>query len=263
MASLLPFNKLLQDRDQEKTTEQKIQEERESFRLANPKAIWVIAKIAALGICLILNWNFWTRVLPGAFGYVIATLATIAEVMAFVCWMSIDRSAGKFRVALITVASYLTLLSVAHASIEYWRETDLIRGANGQIKFYADYLSLGVMIISIIGSAFALQIMHWRNKVNRERALAEEQMSIGSARLAAEQAKMRQENDLDRARLNQLNEQLQIQAQFVDKIKELADVHKAAESAINSIPDPALRANVKRSFGEVAVIGDQGKDQSH
>lgn len=177
--------------------------------------------------------------------------------------MSIDRSAGKFRIALITVASYLTLLSVAHASIEYWRETNLIRGANTQIQFYADYLSLGVMIISIIGSAFALQIMHWRNKVNRERAFAEEQMSIGSARLAAEQARMRQENDLDRAKLNQLNEQLQIQSQFVDKIKELADVHKAAENAISSIPDPALRASVKRSFGEVAVIGDLGKDQSH
>jgi hypothetical protein len=90
-------------------------------------------------------------------------------------------------------------------------------------------------------------------------------MAIGAAQLAAEQAKMHQENDLDRARLSQFTEQLQIQSQFVDKIKELAAVHQAAENAINSIPDPALRASVRRSFGDVAVIGqnDDPKVQSH
>src|SRR5262249_30279986 len=154
----LPFSNLLKQRDEENSAKRKIQAERESFKLANPKAMLVVAKLAALAICLILNWNFWTRVLPGAFGYVIATLGIIVEIMAFICWVSIDRSAGKFRITLITVACYLTLLAVAHASLEYWRESDLIRSVNRQIQFYADYLSLAVMLISIIGCAFALQI---------------------------------------------------------------------------------------------------------
>lgn len=255
MPSLLPFNKITEDRNQQQNSQQAIEEEAKSFHLADPRWLLIVAKIAALGICTILNWNFWTRVIPGAFGTIIASLAIVLEVMAFVCWNSISKSAGKFRVALIAVAIYLTLLSIAHASLEYWRETDLIRAASKQIQDYANYYSLGVMICSIIGCAFALQLCHWRNKVNQERAKADENMQIGRARLIGERSKMQQENELDNAKLAHMDEQLQIQMKAVDKIKEIAAVHQAAEAAINSIPDETLRANVRRQFGEVAVIG--------
>lgn len=139
MASLLPFNKIAEDRKAAQDSQQQIEEESKSFALADPKWLLIVAKIAALGICAILNWNFWTRVLPGAFGTVVAALALVLEVMAFVCWMSISKSAGRFRMALIAVAVYLTAISVLHASLEYWRETDLIRESSKQIQNYANY----------------------------------------------------------------------------------------------------------------------------
>ena len=111
MASLLPFNKITDGRKQQQDSQAAIEEEAKSFQLADPRWLLVVAKIAALGICTILNWNFWTRVLPGAFGTIIASLAIVLEVMAFVCWNSISKSAGKFRAALITVAIYRGALS--------------------------------------------------------------------------------------------------------------------------------------------------------
>ena len=80
-------------------------------------------------------------------------------------------------------------------------------------------------------------------------------MQCGRARLIGERSKMQHERELDNAKLDHMDEQLPIQMKAVDKIKQIAAVHQAAEAAIKSIPDEALRANVRRQFGEVAVIG--------
>lgn len=70
----------------------------------------------------------------------------------------------------------------------------------------------------------------------REEGLYREAMSLGLER-------------------DQLNEQLQIQASLSIRSNNLPTSTRSSENVINSIPYPSLRALVKRSFGEVSVIG--------
>jgi len=154
--SLLPF-KLPFEKDDEKYKRQaKFDEEQKNFSLADPHAITTIVEIAVLLICAILNWQFFTATSPNVFGYVIASLAIVCEIFAFCCWQSIHRASGKFRTALIVVAVVLTLTAIVHASIEFWKNTDVIQRVNRQIQFYADYLALGWLLIELTGFCLRL-----------------------------------------------------------------------------------------------------------
>lgn len=262
MSALLPFKKILTDGREREQEEIALNEEAQNFKLANLNTIATIAEIAVLGICGILSWQFFSRVVDGMMGYVIASLAIVMETMAFFCWQGIPKSSGKYRRALITCAITLTAVSATHASIEWWKHTGAIKEASEQIQFYADYLALFVLIGLMAGAAFWLKIAHWQSAISKERAKAEERTAIARAELAGAKAEMDAESQLDRARVKFLESQLETANEAVDAIEKIAATHERAEGALKKLGDSPLAENLRRQFGSIAQItsgDDQGK----
>lgn len=251
---LLPFKKILHDGEVRQKEEVSLNEEAQSFKMANLNTIATIAEIAVLCICGILSWKFFSRTVDGTMGYVIGSLAIILEVMAFFCWQGISKSAGKYRVALISCAIVLTTVSATHASIEWWKHTGVIQQATTEIQFYADYLALFVLIGLMAGSAFWLKISHWQSGISKERAKAEQRTAIARAELVGAKAEMQAETALDRARVSFLNEQLETANDAVDAISKIAATHARAEEALSKLGDKALAENLRRQFGQIAMI---------
>ena len=260
--SLLPFKKILHDGEAREKEELSLNEEAQSFKMANLNTVATIAELAVLGICGILSWKFFSRTVDGAMGYVIGSLAIILEVMAFFCWQGISKSAGKYRIALITCAITLTTISATHASIEWWKHTGVIKQATAEIQFYADYLALFVLIGLMAGAAFWLKISHWQSEISKERAKAEQRTAIARAELVGAKAEMQAETQLDRARVQFLNEQLETANEAVDAISKIAATHARAEQALAALGNPTLADNLRRQFGQIAMVssGDGGAD---
>ncbi len=259
-ASLLPFKKILHDGDARQKEEISLNEEAQSFKMANLNNVATIAEIAVLGICGILSWKFFSNTVEGAMGYVIGSLAIILEVMAFFCWQGIPKSSGKYRMALISCAIVLTTVSATHASIEWWKHTGVIRQAANEIQFYADYLALFVLIGLIAGAAFWLKIAHWQSAISKERAKAEQRTAIARAELVGAKAEMQAESALDRARVQFLNEQLETANEAVDAISKIALTHARAEEALSKLGDKSLAENLRRQFGQIAMINSSSEN---
>jgi len=82
------------------------------------------------------------------------------------------------------------------------------------------------------------------------------------ARLVIDRARMESETILDQERVEHVRKQITIQNEFVDRLGELAEVHRRAEEKLNQIPDSSLREEIRRSFGQVASI-DSANDPSN
>jgi hypothetical protein len=260
MPQLLPFKKILDEgRDQEKQDIQ-LAEDAKSFKLANLNTIATIAEICVLGICAILNWNFFSGTIKGAMGYVVGTLAIVLECLAFFCWQGISKSAGKYRIALISCAITLTTVAAAHASIEWWKDTGVIQQASAQIQFYADYLALFTLIALLAGASFWLKIAHWQSAISRERAKSEERVAIARAGLVGAKAEMDAETQLDRARVRFLNDQLETANEAVDAIEKIAATHERSEQALSRLNGSPLAENLRRQFGTIAKINSGNEE---
>jgi len=254
MPQLLPFKKILDDgRDQERQ-DIELSEDARSFKLANLNTIATVAEICVLGICAILNWNFFSGTIKGAMGYVVGTLAIVLECLAFFCWQGISKSSGKYRVALISCAIVLTTVAATHASIEWWKDTGVIQQASSEIQFYADYLALFVLIALLAGTSFWLKISHWQSEISKERAKAEERAAKARAELIGAKAEMDSETQLDRARVRFLNDQLETANEAVDAIEKIAATHERSEKALARLNGSPLAENLRRSFGQIAKI---------
>lgn len=253
-ASLLPFKKILHDGEARQKEEVALAEEAQSFKMANLNTMATIAEVAVLGICGILSWKFFSRTVEGTMGLIIGSLAIVLEILAFFCWQGISKSAGKYRVALITCAVVLTAVSATHASIEWWKHTGVIQQASGEIQFYADYLALFVLIGLLAGAAFWLKTAHWQSEISKERAKAETRTAIARAELVGAKAEMQAESQLDRARVQFLNEQLETANEAVDAITKIAATHQRAEEALAALGNPELANNLRRQFGQIALI---------
>lgn len=262
MPGLLPFKKILTDEQDRAKQDDALTEEANSFKLANLNGVATIAEIAVLGICAILSWQFFRGTIAGFMGVIVGSLAIVLEVLCFFCWQAISKSAGRYRVALIVCAIVLTTVSATHASIEWWKNTGVIRNASGEIQFYADYLALFVLIGLLAGAAFWLKISHWQSAISQERAKSQQRTAVARAELVGAQAEMRAETQLDRVRVKFLNDQLETANEAVDAIEKIAATHARSEAALAKLGSSPLADNLRRQFGQIAKVSsgdDEGK----
>jgi len=105
-----------------------------------------------------------------------------------------------------------------------------------------------------------IPLLHWRRKVAAEQAKAQVEIQSGRARLVAESANLRAESQLERERLANFEEQIQIGNDYVAALRKFARMKKDEAEALADIPDDEIRSQIAAAFG--LSINGQDKEAS-
>lgn len=249
-----PFKEILGQVEASREQQRSQDKAKEEFSLPDLKWLIVLGALSVLGIAGILNWQFFTASAPGTLGIIIGCLALLSGVTAFACWMTISNSAGQFHKAVLAVAVGLTAMDIAHASIEFWKNTNVLAQAKPEIQIYAQFFALPVLLLALTVAGYALTVFHWRHRINLSRAEAAEEIAVSEAKLRTSEILMDNEDQLDRKRLEHLDKQIAIQRQVIERVKRFAGLQAEAQSALESITDPALRKEMEDQFKLIARI---------
>lgn len=249
-----PFKEILGQQEVARDQQRNHEKAKEEFALPDLKWLIILGAIAVLGIAGILNWQFFTAAAPGTLGIIIGCLALLSGLTAFACWMTISNSAGRFHNAVLVVAVLLTAMDIAHASIEFWKNTNVLSQAKPEIQIYAQFFALPVLLIALTAAGYALTVFHWRHRINLSRAEAAEEIAVSEAKLRMSEVLMDNEDKLDRKRLDHLDKQIALQRQVIERVKRYADLQAEAQSALEGIADPMLRKEMEDQFKLIARI---------
>ncbi len=194
------------------------------------------------------NARLFLQIVPGWEGYLTASFALAGEATALYCLNTYTRTAGGHKIAVGIFGVALTIFSITHATISFFR-IDHHEVAGGPIQFYCQRVAFPLLFGLLLLAAVIIPMTHWRKKVAAERAKAQTEIETGRARLLAESANLRNESELERERLKFLEEQLLIEGEYVQKIEQFARLKEREAQAINSISDETLREQIAGMLG--------------
>lgn len=258
-----PFKNILKKQEEELDQQRQHDRAKEEFALPDLQWLVVLAGVAVMSICGILCWRFFSAAAPGVLGVIIGCLAWLSGIMAFTCWMTISKSAGRFHRAVLVVAIGLTAMDIGHASIEFWKNTNTLQQAWPQIQAYAKFGALPVLLLALTAAGYTLVVFHWRHKINVARADAAEQIAVSAAKLRTQSVLMENEDRLDQMRLSHLDKQLATQRQVIERVKKYAELQAEAQRALDTINDPTLRAEMADQFKLIARIEYDDAEPRH
>src|SRR5262249_53647367 len=199
------------------------------------------------------NARLFLHTVPGGEGWMTAFFALAGEATALYCLNIYTRTAGGHKTAVGLFGAALTLFSVTHATISFFR-IDRHVVASGPVQFYCQRIAFPLLFGLLLLAAIIIPLTHWRKKIAAERARAQTEIETGRARLLAESANLRNESQLERERLRFLEEQLMIEGEYVSKIEQFAQLKEREGQAIESISDPAVREQIAAMLGRSVEI---------
>ncbi|MGH9803047.1 MAG: hypothetical protein ACRD82_22005, partial [Blastocatellia bacterium] len=182
-------------------------------------------------------------------GYATAFFALAGEATALYCINNFTRSAGLHRAALGVFGVLLTLFSVTHATISFFR-MESNSNLSGGVRFYCERVAFPLLFGLLLLAAIIIPALHWRKKIAAEQAKAQVRIASSRARLLAESAAMRDESTLERERLAQLEEQIKLEGDYITKLEQFARLKEREQDVINSIGNPKLREQIAAAIGQ-------------
>lgn len=231
------------------------EKEVQDFNLAQIGVFMNGLKILLFVVLGALNVRLFLSVVPGWWGYVIGITAAFFEVFTVYCWFKVRQSGGEYQRWLFNIAITFTLVSVLHACASFY---DLIRAANGwpslgrPLYFYSHVLAFPLLFLGMIVALCILYQKHWSREIADAQAAAAVAAARERGKLLAETAKMRNEDELSRARLASYQERMQIEQAFLALLEDVATYETRAANLLAKIPDPAVRQRMADLMGRDA-----------
>ena len=225
-----------------------ITREGESFRLASAEGFIKGLKYALFCLFGYYNARLFIVTVPGWEGYLTAVFALAGEATALYCLTQFNRSAGQHQIALGVFGALLTLFSVTHATISWFR-LESHTGLSAGIQFYCERVAFPLLFGLLLLAAVTIPLLHWSRKIAAEQAQARVAIETGRARLVAESANLKAESELERERLAHLEEKLKIGNEYATKLTAFAQLKNREREALLSITDEDLRAELAAEFG--------------
>lgn len=225
-----------------------LRKEADSFELATDGGYIRWLKYALFALFGYYNARLFIVTVPGWEGWLTAAFALAGEATALYCILNFNRSAGSHKAALGVFGFLLTLFSVTHATISWFRMEEHAQ-LSGGIRFYCESVAFPLLFGLLLLAAILIPLSHWRSKVAAAQAKAKVQIETERAELVAKSANMRAENELERERLASLEEKIQIGNEYATKLQQFAQMKQREIAALAGITDPELRRQIAATFG--------------
>lgn len=236
------------EREQKKQSEE-LKDEANSFQLVGDGGYMLLLKYLLFVLFGYYNARLFIVTVHGWEGYATAFFALAGEATALYCINNFTRSAGLHRAALGVFGVLLTLFSVTHATISFFRMEDNANLSSG-VRFYCERVAFPLLFGLLLLAAIIIPALHWRKKIAAEQAKAQVKIASSRARLLAESAAMRDESALERERLAQLEEQIKLEGEYITKLEQFARLKEREQTVINSISNPKLREQIATAIGQ-------------
>lgn len=234
--------------DEHKREAAELRKEAEGFNLAGDGGYIKWLKYSLFCLFGFYNARLFIVTVPGWEGYMTAAFALAGEATALYCINNYNRSSGKHQTALGVFGVLLTLFSVTHATISWFRMENHARLSSG-IRFYCEVIAFPLLFGLLLAAAIVIPFLHWRKKIATAQAKAAVEVASARAQLAADSAILKAEATMERERLESIEEKIQIGNEYVNKLQALAKMKERERAALNAISDPELRKQLASEFG--------------
>ncbi len=194
------------------------------------------------------NARLFIHTVPGWEGYMTAVFALAGEGTALYCLNTYSRTAGAHKTAVGAFGLALTLFSVTHATISFFR-VDQHEAASPYVRFYCERIAFPLLFGLLLAAAITIPLCHWRKKIAAEQARAQTEIETNRAKLLSEFANLDNTAELEQARVNFLERVLGIEGEYIQKIEQYALLKRREMQAIESIEDPAIREQILAFLG--------------
>ncbi len=195
-----------------------------------------------------MNARLFITTVPGWEGWLTAAFALAGEGTALYCLRHFTRSTGLHKVALGVAGIAFTAFSFVHAVFSFFRLEQNAR-TSAAVQFYCENVAFPVLFSMLTIAAIALPLLHWRARVASAQAKAQTQIAESRARMLSETARMRDETELEYARLDQIEERFKIETAYTNKLDAIVSLKERQAQTLARIKDPQLRALVAAELG--------------
>ncbi len=141
---LFKLGKTFAAADEQARQSEALKKEADSFQLATDGGYIKWLKYALFALFGYYNARLFIVTVPGWEGYMTAFFALAGEGTALYCLINFNRSSGNHQAALGVFGALLTLFSVTHATISWFRMEDNAR-LSGRIRFYCESVAFPLL----------------------------------------------------------------------------------------------------------------------
>jgi len=240
------ISKMLKREKEKEQSADSLKTEAQSFDLASNGGYIKVLKYALFVLFGYYNARLFIVTVSGWEGYLTATFALLGEATALYCFNNYVKSTGNHKRALGVFAVLLMLFSTTHATISFFK---MERGnLSGQINFYCERVAFPLLFTLLLLAAIIIPLLHWQTKVAEAQALSSVEIAESRAKLVAESAKMKDESELERQRLEHWEEEIKLGNEYVGKLKRFAAMKRSEHEALLELPEP-MRSKVASEMG--------------
>src|SRR5262249_25543582 len=134
-----------------------------NFKLPTDGGYMLGLKYALFVLFGYYNARLFLHTVPGWEGYMTAFFALAGEATALYCLNTFTRTAGGHKTAVGLFGAALTIFSVTHATISFFR-IDRHIVASGPVQFYCQRIAFPLLFGLLLLAAIIIPLTHWRKK---------------------------------------------------------------------------------------------------
>ncbi len=251
------FGRNLAMAQEKERKEENLLAEAESFDLAGTGGFLSVVKYCVYSILAALNWHLFTTVIPGIWGWAIGSTAILSECFAIYCWNKQNKSAGNHKKTLQFFAVAFTVISFIHGCTSLYEISGAGKRIGRPLEIYSNFVAFPLIFSLMIIAVCVLYYTHWSTQISEERAKALFQIEKNRARLLTQKIDLKNQAEVERARLMFFEDQILIEEEYVKKIEKLAQVMRHGEEVLDSITSPEVRDQINLLMGRLSLQGNE------
>jgi cation transport ATPase len=245
------FGHAIRDSQQQENQAARRENEAADFDLAGTGGFLSVVKYAVYSVLAALNWRLFHTTIPSIWGIAVACVAILSEGFAIYCWHKQIKSAGGHKTTLRIFAVGFTVVSFVHACASLYEISGAGASIGKPLWIYSYFVAFPLIFSGMLAGVCLLYYNHWSTKISEDRAKALMEAEKSRAALLTEKVQLANQMEVERARLGFFKDQVRMEEEYVQAVEELAIVKARGQTAINSIPDPEVRAEILAVLGRV------------
>lgn len=194
------------------------------------------------------NARLFITTVPGIEGWGTALCALAGEATALYCLNNCTKSAGGHQKALFVFGGWFTIFSAFHATASFFG-IDKHDQFGAGIDFYAKRVAFPLLFGTLTAAAIIIPLLHWEKKIAAARAKSMVEIAASAGELEAEKAKLRNETELENARLEFIDQRIRTEQDYLRKLEQVVKVKNQQAAILDEIDDPAFREQVALTLG--------------
>lgn len=257
--SLFEFGRAIERGAETERSTAELRAEVEKFDLAGTGGFLSAVKYLVFAILASLNFHLFYEHVPGVWGVALGCIALLFEACAVHFWNKQNKSAGAHKTALQAFAVVFTTTSFVHGCAALYQLSGVGPSLAEPIYNYSKYVAFPLLFGLMVLAVCVLHYLHWSTKISEARAAAQLETQQGRAELLTESVKLKDQVELEKARLESFRERLLLEQDYVSAIDQFAQVKARGQKALAAISDPDTRRELYAMMGRVMEEPQQMK----